>query len=680
MFRSFKSRNASALPTRRLRSGSRSETGLRAKPDALISPPYVDPSALAAPPPLGPPDNVLLKSVESKPIDILWGGFDDAYENDVLTFMLDGTEFDTFTVGPADEPPFPGELPAASRETEGTHLLTVQYAGGSGAAISDPVPITFDYTAPGFGAALAPLLFDENDNIEGGGITAAKFRTDGDGNKYIWAEVASYGGIAGGDKVHLYCNGNEAPEVGVAEVVDKHIEVHISEAFLLLIGDTAKAEFTYKIEDRAGNRSDPSWKKTVAVQIGQIANLVAPTVPAFDNDPADPDNPPLIDEADARGTTNEGFIVVVPWHADFRPTDQIMLSLGGQDAGPVPMGPAGDDMEIFFPYAGSQTIWLAGSTDGTVDTRVAADVTYTVYRGVGSAGTSPPHPVQLNLYQKAVDPDPETPVNERLVAPVVVSASGIRDEIPAADFGQDAVVEIVKRTDPAQPSRDEAFEEGDTLRVYYGTQPFFTSTVPALGDLTEPLKITLAGALIAAQGSGAAVPVWYEVLHELADGGSNANLSPTKSIVVSGTDTQPGGGHLEPGTFPDQDVNGHLPKLYHYTSTRFAIPDYTNRDADDQITLHFELFQGPSHASGETPYVGYDWDFGPFNAGVDDPIVVSVPSTVYNLFGNADGLSAYIHIHAFYTVTKKRGDTTPVTSDQGGVKVDARFSDGPDSP
>jgi len=680
MFKSFSGLIGNGLLTRRLPSRSRKERGLRGTLDAAIKNPYVEASALADPPPSGPPDNVLWLSVQNDPVNILWVGFDDAYEGDILTFMMDGVEFAKLTLGPTDTPPYPGALPATSRLVEGTHYLTLRYAGGSGSATSDSVPITFDYTAPGLDFVLAPLIFDRKDDIEGSGITAAKFRFDVDGNKYIWAEVASYGGIAAGDKVHLYCNGKESTGVGVALVVNNHIEVHISEAFLIEIGDTPTASFTYKVEDRAGNLSSESLDKIVAVQIGQIASLVAPTVPAFDNDPVDPANPPLIDEADARGASNEGFIVVVPWNAELLPADTIMLSLDGEDAGPVPIGANGDDIEIFFPYAGSQAVWLAGSTGGTADTRVSATVTYTVYRGAVSAGTSPGHPVVLNLYQKAIDPDPETPVNEQLEAPVVVSASGKRDEIPTEDFGQDAVVEIDKSTVGTPPPSGDAFEEGDTLNIHYGSQPLFTFTVPALGDVSVPLQIPLAGAVITAQGSGAAVPVWYEVLHPLTDGGSNTNLSPTKEIVVSGTDTQPGGGHLDAGTFMDQDANGFIPELYHYTSTRFSIPTYINRDPDDQITLHFELYRGPNHATGETAYPNHDYDSVAVNAGVDTPIIIPVPSTAYNLYGNTEALSAYVHIHAFYTVTKKQGDMTPVTSDQGGVKVDARFSDGQNNP
>lgn len=675
---SLDSEDVVTLPTRRLDT-SIHERGLRgtAAAKALIVPPKVALAVLAPKPPAGEAeDNLLLASVKDDPINIEWGGRGDAFPGDTLVFMLDNVTFATMTVTGSEVPPFIGVLPSTSREVEGKHILNVIYGGPTGDAKSDDVPITFDYTAPGLNVLLAPLLFDDADDIPETGITAAKFRTGADGKRFIWAEVASYGGMASGDIVHLYCNGKEAAGVGIALVVNKHIEVHITEDFLISqIGDTPTAKFTYKIEDRAGLISDESKPVTVAVQISQIPNLVAPTVPAYDNDAVDP----LIDEADARGVANAGFIVVVPWNVGLEATDTILLSLGTQNAGPVPIGPDGDDMQILFPYAGSQAVWVAGSTNGTLDQRVPADVTYTVIRGAASAGTSPAHPVELNLYQKAIDPDPETPANERLEAPVVVSASGKRDEIPAEDFGKDGFVEIVKRTDVNFPPRDDSLEEGDTLNIYYDSQPSFAYTVPPLGDMTEPLKIPLDKAVIEAGGSGDAVPVWYEVVHALTDGGTNINLSPTKTIVVSGTDTQPGGGHLAAGDFPDKLASGFIPENpYHYTATRFTIPTYSNRDPDDKIDLHFELYYGDTHLAGEVPYAGRDWDHS-ITSGTSDPITVDVPSTVYNLFGNTEGLIPRIHIHAVYTVTKVKGNTTPVTSDQANVKVDSRFSDGPDA-
>jgi hypothetical protein len=90
-----------------------------------------------------------------------------------------------------------------------------------------------------------------------------------------------------------------------------------------------------------------------------------------------------------------------------------------------------------------------------------------------------------------------------------------------------------------------------------------------------------------------------------------------------------------------------------------------------------KLYKGPVHATDEKPYPDHDWDHE-LAAGEAKPIVVTVPSNVYNLYSDASGLSKYIHIHATYTVTKLSGDTTPVTSDQANVAVDSRFSDGPE--
>ncbi|HVI53533.1 MAG TPA: hypothetical protein VM621_00595 [Luteibacter sp.] len=676
---SLDGRTVSAFPTRLI--GARG-AGLKSGVLADIVAPVVDADVLAALPPSPlPADNLVKASFASgaDPIDIEWGGFGDAYEDDKLSYQLDGKEFDTHVVGANDSPPYVGKLEKALR-TEGPHILTVVYDGGTGSAVSDEVPIVFDYTEPSRGFVLAALIFDPADDIEGSGITEAKLRTDDNGVRYIWAEVAGYAGIAPGDRIHLFCNGKESSDVGLAVVVDEHIEIHITEAFLKEIKDTPAAKFTYTSEDRAGLTSAESLPIEVAIQLAVIANLVAPTVPSYDDDPDTPGNQRLIDNADARGLTNEGFTVVVPWHADYAPGDKIMLTLNGENAGPVDLGPDGQPMRIYFPYTGTHKVWLAGSSNGTEDKRVPANVTYTVVRGPSTAGTSPAHPVVLNLYQKAVDPDPETPVNERLQMPVVVSKSGMRDEIPLADFGIDGnTLEIEKLTDAAFTPIGAAFDLDDTLRVYYGTQPAFTFAVTTLDPPNDPLSVPIPAETIKNEGSGDAVPVWYEVVHKLTDGGTNVNLSPAKMIKVQGTDTQPGNGHLDAGNFADKIANGSIPENpFHYTSTRFEIPDYTNRSADDKIALHFELYANKVHVTGEQPFPDHDWD-EEIEAGDAKPIVVDVPSTVYNLYSDAGVTTKVIHIHAFYTVTKQSGDTTPVTSDMGTVWVDSRFSAGPDA-
>jgi hypothetical protein len=653
-------RYVSAFPTVRVSRHS------GAAPYAIATP-YIDPAVLAEPPsPPMPPDNLLLASVRNQPINVLWGGFDDAYAGDIITFFYSGIEFARIDVDGTETPPFVGMLPAAARLREGTDLISIFYEGATGGERSANIPLTVDYTPPGDPAPLSPLLFA--DDILKGGITAGHLIDDGSGAFYVPAEIASYNGMADGDRAHLYCNGMEAPDAGRVEVVNDHIQVRLYESFLEAVGDTPEGVFTYRLEDRAGNISQASLPVTVKLQISEIPGLEEPAVPAYDDDPDDP----LINEADARGANGGGFVIVVPWNDAFLPTDQLLVALDAVEAGPVGVGAEGDDTEVLYPYAASQQVWLAGSPGE--DQRVTAQATYTVLRNGARAGTSPQHEVELNLYQKVVDPDPEDPVNQALTAPTVVSSSGQSNRIPVDDFGKDATIKVKKLSDPTYPPQTDAFEAGDILRIHYGSQPTFDVTVPALGDRGEPLDIPLAGAVIEAEGSGEAIPVWYEVLHALTDGGENSNLSPTTEVLVQGTDTMPGKGHLDPGMFPDADERGFLPQVFHYTSTRFHIPDYANRDPDDVVDVHFQLFQGPNHLPGETPYPP-KYDFrASVKAGLQTPIEVTVPSESYNLKGNEDGLSANVHIHAFYTITKLRGDTTPVTSDQADLKVDARFS------
>jgi hypothetical protein len=631
----------------------------------------IDAVALAPLPPSGVPDGLIIAEYRDKPINIEWGGFDDAFPGDRIEYEINLVVFDTFDVSAGDLPPYIGVLPAdAAYRTEEDYQLTVNYLGFGSGARSDPVKIKFDYHAPGV-PDLGALLFDDADDIPGSGITKAKFRTDDDGERYIYAYVASYGGMAPGDQAVLTCNGVSAPPV-VLDIENEHIVLPIYEALLEEVGSVQRATFTYVVTDRAGNVSNKSLPVTVAIQLSAIDDLQEPLVPSFDDDLDDP----LIDHADAWGTGNAGMLVIVPWNDALETTDTLIVSLDNENVGPVTVGSLDEDIAIVFPYEASLAAWAAGTSNGATDERVDAAFTYTVYRNGAPIGTSPAHPVVLNLYQQALDPEPETPENERLTRCTVVSASGERDVIPVDDFDKAATVEIRKLTNATYPPQGDSLAEGDTLRIYYGTQPSFDFTVPALGDKSEPLAIALSADLIKAEGSGDAIPVYYEVIHDLGDGGTNANLAPTKEIVVRSKDTQPGRGHLDAGTFPDA-VTNHIPPAFHQSSTIFAIPDYANRDPQDEIVVFFQIFRGPSHTEGETPYPGKDWT-KTLPAGTAPIIDVTVPASVYNLVDSAPpGLTAYIHIHATYKITKRTGDTTPVTSDEANVAADCRFSDPP---
>lgn len=643
------------------------------------------------------PDSIVLAEFKGQDLLLEWDGYEgDVFSGDSVTFEYgNAIPIDTVIVDPTTELPIQARFPASLVwNTDNTIKITVFYQGQNGGLRSPSRDIVIDTTKPGLPRPAA-LEFDPADDIPGSGITAAKLRDDGDGSeRYIWAQIPSYDGTAKGDVYKLVCNGKETT-YSYIPFTGNHV-VKIGEAFLEEVGDIKKARLSYYIKDRAGNISEESTAVTIDIQLGAIAMLEEPRVPAYDDDPDDDvDNPPLIDEADARGAANAGLLVIVPWNDEFVAGDQIIISIGDIAVAPVTVVGMKDDIRVQVSYAATQAAWQAGSPAGA-DVVVNAMVTYQVFRGSADMGTSPGHPVDINLYQKVGDPDPDTPENEELEPPELESDSGELDLIPADDFKKDAKIRIAKQT---KPPRVLTIEAGDTLRVYYGKQAAIEHVVDDVGTPSTPIEITLPAATIEAEGSAESVPLWYEIVHDLAGGGTNTNLSPTKSIRVEGTDRQPGRGELAAGIFLDRKDANVLKDEVLRTRTRFEIPDYENRDADDDVTITIDLYRDVVHLPGEVPYPieHYRWTSSTFHPGIGGEIVREIPASVYNIQGNTEWplpfapapagtgrrnqitatYSSRIHMHATYTITKKRGDTTPVTSDVASIGADCRFVEPP---
>lgn len=678
-------RQVETTSTTRKRSGQKTARNVLTIPHLVD----IDPAKLAPLPASVAADGLLLASARGEDIALtlatIW---DDSAAGDSVEFFIKKPgETELTSVhkedfgGGVPTVPITFNLLAADHDLEGVYELTyVVTYGGGGSGDSFITPLATDYTAPGASAPLSALGFDDADEIETKGIRPAIFRDPGDGSLYLWAEVYSYESMDGsgvlvtrGDMVDLEANGAPLGSPSEVVAVDGHLEVRIKKSDLEALGDVDSVTFVYHITDRAGNPSLASHPKTVSMVLTEIGDLEAPAVPAYDDDSAGEE---LIDEADARGTGNLGFIVEVIRHSEMKDGDQILLHMGGRSAGPADIG-ADDPIEIHMPYVVSQAVWAAGSSGGTTDTVVDANVSYSLVRGASEIGTSPDHAIKLNLFTNVTDPKPETPENEGYRLPVVVSFGGTEDRIPLADFGKDGHIEVVPLANP--PATGNALKEGDVLKVHYSTETLDDFPVPPITDPAEPLEIPLPGDKISNVGSGSAIPVWYEVVVTLAGGGSNIGLSGKKEIPVEGTDKQPGRGHLDAGTFPEATLDGGtlIPRSDLEDGTPFVIPDYENRDPDDDIVLDVKYYLpgvvAPGHdTGGDTELPQRHFTIAQQAGSAPNPIPIPIPKANLVQQPWPDGLSLYMHAHVTYTITKRSGDTTPVTSDESFVRVDGR--------
>lgn len=229
-------------------------------------------------------------------------------------------------------------------------------------------------------------------------------------------------------------------------------------------------------------------------------------------------------------------------------------------------------------------------------------MSYRILRNGISAGTpDTPATVQVNLHQAGgEDPDPETPENENLGTPSLLSASGQSNLVPPADFEKDATLTVPWfRTDAPTLA---AFIAGDVVTLRYGATDLAPRTITAQ-DVTDAknLTVTLASATIVGEGSGPAIPLQFSVTRTLAAGGPNTSTSPIQPVKVSGVDELPGGGQplvalkvpeaegVDPDpTRPDRLIIG---RAQGKDGTNFVIPAYVNQNPGDVINVSMVVYR-----------------------------------------------------------------------------------------
>jgi len=513
--------------------------------------------------------------------------------DDTVELMIDNVDLPSTAVifdGSASDITF--TLPAADHAVAGKHVLNYHIkfvSGGSNEEYGPPgQSFIVDYDPPGF-----PDLSDIEFNFSTeDGLTPENLNSDGD----LPAHVFGYAGLAVDDRIILIIDGDESATVSLVDHIpppgDPILVVYPKSMIDLLIDGTHK--FTYRTEDRAGNKSPVATPTTMTSLIkGFIDDLVAPTV--------EQSAAPLVDDAVAR--SDGGVTVAIPAHAKLGPTYTAVIHWGSTKSDPfaIPAGAQDPITSRIIPYGIVYDEWNAVSTGS--DLAVAVDVWYEVFLNDIRAGESPKVSVNVNLYLAGgTDPDPVTPVHESLVAPTVKSSGGNDNVIPVIDFDKDGTVVIPFLTSATPPAA--AFVAGDIITVQYGSVAPFTYTVtPA--DITNAvdIPIVLRKEDIAAAGTGT-ISAIYSITRAIAGGdgsGTNISLSPAQAVDVSSPGELPGNGAtLDAAIWSNAGGKTTVGPIEARTGVDIEIPGYANKKKGDFITVSLVMFPRFVHADGDT--------------------------------------------------------------------------------
>ncbi len=477
------------------------------------------------------------------------------------------------------------ELTLAKDQLTAEGISTLTYVGttfpGGDELFGDPaLSIEVDRTAPG-GGNIAALQFTQDVIDEG--VTPAKL----DLSDNLPSLAAHWRGLKLGDIVHpILIEGANEVQVDPVTVVDDTPGAPVSVPFhkskLEAIGD-GDIDFTFTLEDRAGNMSNRAPAVTLKVLLDSVPrSWPEPTISPV----VAPDN--FVGETQARTPVG----VVIPADTHFQKGDRVTVHWDNE----VLAAEAVDDpttnpiMTILVPYSAVQK---AG--DG------AKNVVYHVERSNIDIGRSEP-PVAVNVdltLPGGPDPDPDTPEHGNLLHATVTADSGAIDRIDTADFGKDAKITLSHEDKDGK----ELFLENDVVTVSWGSTDLASHTIVA-ADVGQDLEQTLTGTQMETEGTGI-ITLKYAIARPVASkpGQSNTAISPSKDIEVISSAELPGGGSLDTGSFPEANAADAINSEAAASGggTPFRIDAYTNMAVGDKINFRFIAYDGYLSDSAEVP-------------------------------------------------------------------------------
>lgn len=549
-------------------------------------------TALARVPDGVQPDNLLLASVRNDTLELtVPRPPKSASTQDRIIILVNGVDvFNQSIADYIDGSNLRLPFTAAQRgDSDGLYTLKYKftYYPGSGSDEGPDQSYVLDFTRPGLPFLASPEVSDPS--IIEDGLLLSKLKDDGTGRLYLEVKLPGYQGHRIGDRITGLINGQPASysweidteQEGEGEdILFRYYKEDIEAA------GTARVSFAYQIVDRAGNQSEPSSSLELPVLLEEITDLLPPLVPRFSDDG-------LIDDADARFPTE----VHIPANDAYRAGDAIRITWADTELDTVTLNAAdiGNDpvVKIQVPYGPIYDAWFTVSAG--IDLRASAEVDYVPLRGGLTLGDAPATTVVTNLFLAGGgDPDPETPVHDNLLMPVVSGDNTITPEESQTD--SDIVVPFLTKSGEAY------LKEGDVLHVVYGSTDVteVDGYVVTAADAAGPadLSFTLLQADIAAEGAGI-IPAFYTVTRTLSQGGSNTSLSPQADVTVVTAGELPGEGVLEAATLEPVNEFGAVGPKEIDQGVSLVIPRYSNIREGDRITVLFELYPGLEHAAGE---------------------------------------------------------------------------------
>jgi len=536
------------------------------------------PRALTAPviPLADPIDGLLTLEDLLLPVTMSLVVWDEALPGDTYQLLWnDNLVGSAKPIGDDDRPGDPLSLDVpVELLVEGTHQA--QYLAtdiGGGLSKESPlIPVIVDHTAPG-GDLLAALVFPAV--TQDGMLTSQELTALGD---VLVAEVPGYTGIAWGDHIRSFWGSVPGPEHTVIpeEVSMNRVMLSFSRVFLESLGDVTEPVY-YVVTDRAGNESIHSLPKRFRLFLRDVpADFPAPLCAQADDS--------LIDDADARAAV----LVEIPHYPDAQPGDKVMLYWGDTAMPEATLMPGDETQNPIFGINVRYPI-IAAPGDGPVKLR------YEVRRNGVLIGSSLELEVIVYLELPGPqDPDPETSENENLALPVIQGTSDNANNEDNVIDEDDFLLEA-----KALIEWNDEFAVSDVIRLYWGSQ-----TTPVVfpiksTDLNKNLELTIPNQLMASEGSGELIKVFYTVTH---NGNPNTSRSAAQGVAVSAKGDLPGGLEgLAAPVFSNANENNAISPILSPDGTPIHIAPYEHIDQYPRVTL---VFHGYNAANGNTPVPG----------------------------------------------------------------------------
>ncbi|MGV8918365.1 MAG: hypothetical protein ACOH2R_11295 [Pseudomonas sp.] len=505
---------------------------------------------------------------------VVW---DEALPGDTYQLLWNSTQVGLPKVIAEDEGPGAPlilTIPANFLLNDGTFQVAYRARNFGGGVGNDSIstPVIVDRTPPG-GSLLAAMKFPAV--INDGVLTSAELTALGD---VLTAEVPGYTGIAWGDVIQTFWGDKTGPDHTVTELeVDQDkVMIDFTRAFLEEVGDVTEPAY-FTVTDRAGNVSITSLEKTFQLFLRPIPDDFPAPLCARAEDG-------LIDDADARAVV----AVDIPQYPDAQSGDKVTLYWGGNSLPEAELIEGDQDQDPMFSI-NVRYPTIALTADGPVALR------YEVRRNGILIGSSLELVVNVNLELPGPpDPNPETPENESLDRPIIRGTSGNPNNddnvIDEDDFLLEATAVI--------GWKDE-FAISDQIHLFWGAQPIPVDFTIRSVDLDKDLTFTVPNALMAAEGTGEDIKVYYTVTHA---GNPNTSTSLSQAVAVRSEGDLPGGvDGLPQPVFTQANENNAISPVLSPDGTPVFIAPYENIEQYPRVTL---IFHGYNAANGNTPVPG----------------------------------------------------------------------------